>query len=201
MLFVASSAAAQNAVVRGFVRDVTGEAIGGATVTAESTEWNRPVEAVTDDQGRFSLLGLQGGRWLFVVTKQGFEPTQVLANVRRLGESQVIEFAMDFDVFHPPPPTTGRLGGVTAEQVQAELDAANDLFDQGDYDSAIAAYQSVLEQIPFLTSLNVQIGHAYREKQDYDRALAAYRAVPASTSASAEAASAIEELATLEGGR
>ena len=68
-----------------------------------------------------------------------------------------------------------------------------------DFDGAIDAYAEVLERIPKLTSLNLQIGHAYREKRDFGRALAAYRAVPADSPAAREAAAAIEVLQTENG--
>ena len=85
--------------------------------------------------------------------------------------------------------------------MQADLDTADGLFDGGDYDSAIAAYEAVLNQVPLLTSLHLQIGHAYRAKRDYERALLAYRAVPAQTAAWTEAEAAIQDLETLGAGR
>ena len=201
LLLAGSSASAQNAVIRGVVRDVAGTALDGVTVTAESAEWGRSEEEVTDDAGRFQFIGLQGGRWLFVVRMRGYEPAQGFANVRRTGDSGVIEFEMEYDPLNPPAPSTGLLAGIRADDIQTELDAAHDLFDTGEYDRAIAAYQDLLQQVPRLTSLHLQIGHAYREKQDYERALEAYRAVPGDSRSGAEAESAIEALAALESAR
>ena len=75
-------AAAQTGVVTGAVRDVAGEPIVGAEVVAENTDWQRRVEATTNDSGRFSFIGLQRGRWLFLIRQRGYEPTQGFANVR-----------------------------------------------------------------------------------------------------------------------
>ena len=47
--------------------------------------------------------------------------------------------------------------------------------------------------------VNLQIGHAYREKRDFGRALAAYQAVPADSPAAREAAAAIDALQTENG--
>ena len=171
------------------------------TVTAESSEWGRTEQAQTDASGRFSFIGLQAGRWLFLVQKRGYQPAQGFANVRRTGESGVLEFELEFDPLHPPAPSTGLLAGIRADDLQAELDAAHALFDRGDYDGAIAAYERVLVQVPRLTSLNLQIGHAYREKQDHERALTAYRAVPAGSNAEGEARAAIEALGGPAGAR
>lgn len=201
MVLTASDALAQTAVIRGVVRDVTGEPISGVTVTAESAEWRRIEDEMTDDAGRFQFIGLQGGRWLFVVRRRGYEPSQGFATVRNTGDSGVIEFTMESDPLHPPAPSIGVLAGIRADDLQAMLDAAHDLFDRGEYDSAIEAYETVLDEVPRLTSLNLQIGHAYREKQDYDQAVAAYRAVPPESSASVEAESAIQALDALRTGR
>jgi tetratricopeptide (TPR) repeat protein len=196
-LCAAYGASAQNAVVRGIVRDVLGEPIRGVLVTTDSIERGRSEEFETNSAGRFTFIGLQAGRWRFVVTKRGYESVQGFMMVGRTGDQGVIEFEMEFDPLHPPAPTTGRLAGKRADDIQAGLDEAHEFFDRGDYDGAIAAYETVLEQIPSLTSLHLQIGHAYREKQEYDRARDAYRAVPAASRARAEAESAIEELAIL----
>ena len=69
----------------------------------------------------------------------------------------------------------------------------------GRWIGAIDAYAEMLERVPQLTSLNLQIGHAYREKLDFERALAAYRAVPADSPAAREAAAEIEALQTENG--
>ena len=189
-----SSAIAQTAIIRGIVRDGSGQPLNEATITAESGDWNRSQEDHTDESGRFSFIGLQPGQWLFVVTKLGFESSQGFANIRRTGDSGTIQFMLDRDPMHPPPPATGVLAGISADDLQHDLDAAHTLFDQGNFDAAIAAYQGVLADVPRLTSLHLQIGHAYRAKQDYNNARSAYRAVPVESKAGPEAESAIRDL-------
>lgn len=189
----AAVAGAQTGVITGAVRDVEGEPIAGAEVVGENTEWQRRVEATTNDAGRFSFIGLQRGRWLFVVRQRGYEPAQGFANVRGSGTGRV-NFVMETDPLHPPAPSTGVLANLRGVELEEALDGADALYDGGDYDAAIDAYEAVLASVPGLTALHVQIGHAYREKNDLDRALAAYRAVPAGDPASAEARGAIEAL-------
>ena len=105
-----------------------------------------------------------------------------------------MNFVMETDPLHPPAPSTGVLANLRGDDLQEALDAADSLYDRGDYDAAIDAYEAVLTTVPRLTGLHVQIGHAYREKNDFERALAAYRAVPAGDAASVEAQGAIEAL-------
>ena len=187
-----ASAEAQTGLVAGTVRDVEGEPIVGAEVVGENTEWQRRIETTTNDSGRFSLIGLQRGRWLFLIRQRGYEPVQGFANVRA-GTARV-NFVMETDPLHPPAPSSGVLANLRGDELEEALDAADALYNRGDYDAAIDAYEEVLVNVPRLSGLHVQIGHAYREKNDFDRALAAYRAVPAGDVASAEALGAIEAL-------
>ena len=195
-----TAGSAQTAIVAGIVRAGDGEPIAGATVIGESARSGRSVNDKTDSSGRFAFVGLTSGPWLFTVGKIGYEPTQGVANVRQTGRSNM-SFVLDVDPFDPPVPVTGVLGGLRAGEIQQSLAAAHALFDDGDFDAAIDAYEAVLERIPQLTSLNLQIGHAYQEKRDYQRALAAYRAVPVDSPAAEEAASAIQSLTAPAPGR
>ena len=84
---------------------------------------------------------------------------------------------MERDRFNPPAPTGGVLAGLKTAELVESLEMAEGLFDRGEYDAAIDAYRSILERAPALTSVSLQIGHAFREKQEPDQALAAYRMV------------------------
>lgn len=187
-------ALAQAAVVAGRVRGADGSTLEGATVAGESLRnSSRTVEGRTDDGGWFGFLGLVSGPWRFVITKFGYEPAEGVAFVRRTGRVDM-NFVLNVDPLRPPVPATGVLAGIPAGEIQEELAAAHRMFDRGRFNDAIEAYEELLERVPQLTSLNLQIGHAYAERREYDRALAAYEAVPADTTAADEAAAAIDAL-------
>ena len=190
----AAPAAAQAAVVAGRVRAPDGSALAGATVTGESLRnASRTVDGRTDDGGWFGFLGLVSGPWRFTVTKFGYEPSEGIAFVRRTGRVDM-NFVLNVDPLRPPIPTTGVLAGIPAGEIQEDLAAAHRMFDRGRFNDAIDAYEELLERVPQLTSLHLQIGHAHVERREYDRALAAYQAVPTDTTAADEAAAAIEAL-------
>ena len=197
----AGLAGAQTGYVNGIVRDPSGEGIEDALVVAFSAPWQRREETTTNGAGRFSFVGLQAGQWLFLAQRAGYSPVQAFAPVRASGLGPRVVLTMEIDPLSAPTPTTGLLANVHADDLHTLLDAADALFDLGNYDRAIDAYESVLERAPPLTSLHLQIGHAYREKQEPERALAAYRAVPRDTPAGAEAVAAIEELLAAGGSR
>ena len=190
---MASTAAAQGGV-RGVIRDSGGEGIPGARIIAESLETSQTRTTMTNNSGRFAFIGLAGGDWLFVVQADGFREQQGYSAVRRSGEPARVEFSLDPDPFNPVAPGVGALAGVKSVDILARLRGAERLFDGGDYDGAIDAYQDLLALAPALTSVNLSIGHAWRAKREPERALAAYRSALAADPANREALAAINAL-------
>jgi tetratricopeptide (TPR) repeat protein len=69
---------------------------------------------------------------------------------------------------------TSALGSAAAKDLQADLQAADLLYNSGKYDESIAAYRQILAKAPALSVINLQIAAAYRNKKEYDNAIAAY---------------------------
>ena len=114
-----------------------------------------------------------------------------MANVRASGPGAVMRFTMDRDVFNPPAPLAGVLAGLRGGDLLEDLVRADDLFEAGDYDGAIEAYSAILDAVPALSSLNLQIGHAHQAQQRPDEALAAYQAALEADPLNPEARSAV----------
>ena len=172
-LAVAASAIAQTGRVGGTVKDDTGQPIKGATITAENPGASpSSFTATTDDKGRFSIIGLRTGQWTFTAQAPGFGPETGRMPVNTIGA--------------PNPPLTftlkkggggapaGALGGVAAKDLQTELAAADNFYNQQKWDEAVAAYRAIMTKAPSLSVINLQIAAAYRNKKDYDAAIAAY---------------------------
>jgi tetratricopeptide (TPR) repeat protein len=178
VLVAAVPAAAQTGRIGGLVKDEKGQPIRGATVVAENPSASPPsFTATTDDRGRFSIIGLRSGNWKITASAPGYQPSAGNLNVRTIGApNPPLEFTLV-----PGVPDTGAFGGalagVNTKELQADLQAAEDLMNAGNYDGAIAAYQAILDKTPALTMINMQIGRAHRLKKDYDAALRAYNAI------------------------
>jgi tetratricopeptide (TPR) repeat protein len=127
-------------------------------------------DAVTDNKGRFSMIGLQKGLWTFSAIAPGYAPASGRADIATLKPNPPIEFKLE-----KAAGATGALAGVNTKELQSELAAADAMVQAKQYDEAAAAYKAILAKVPALTALNVQIGNAYRLKKDYDSALAAYQ--------------------------
>ena len=131
-------------------------------------------ETSTDTEGRFTMIGLPPGEWLFVTRADGYEATQAIANVRSAASFTQVTFELEQDLFNPPAPTGGVLGGLKASRLIEQLETAENLFSTGDYDGAIDAYRAVLELAPALTSVHLPLGHALLATGESSDALASY---------------------------
>lgn len=168
-------AAAQTGRIGGTVKDDKGQGIKGATVVAENPSSSpSSFTATTDDRGRFSIIGLRSGTWKITASAPGFTPGGGNVPVRTIGAPNP---PIDIVLAPGAPSAAGALAGVNTKELQAELQKAEDMMNQRQYDAAIAAYQAILDKTPALTMINLQIGRAHRMKKDYDAALAVYKKV------------------------
>jgi superkiller protein 3 len=165
-------ALAQTGRVGGQVRNENGEPIKGATVVAENPSASpSSFNAVTDDNGRFSIIGLKAGSWTFTASAPGYQPQSGQTRIQTLGSNPALTFTLAKGASGP-----AGLAGVDTKELQAELQAAETYMTAAQYDEAITAYRGILEKAPTLTAIHLEIGRAYRLKKDYDSALKAYQA-------------------------
>lgn len=170
---LAGNAAAQAVRVGGIVKDDKGATIKGATVIAESPDSGSSFSATTDDKGRFMMIGLRLGLWRFTARAPAHAPDAGEMRVR-IGTPNP---PIIFELRRTGPETTGALAGIAAKDLQADLAAADALFNQQKWDEAVAAYRAIMAKTPTLTVINLQIAAAYRKKKDFDAALGAYSAL------------------------
>jgi hypothetical protein len=171
LLMVSRPAASQTGRVIGTVKTESGEGIKGATVRAENRDVIPPtLTATTDDKGRFTMIGLRSGRWVFEAQAPGFTPVRGAAFVQALGQSPPISFTLPKAA--PVAPTA--LGTMEPKDILEALEVADKLAASGQHDAAIDAYEALAEKVPSLTMLKLQIARTYLRKPDVPRAIAAY---------------------------
>jgi len=181
LVFTASVALAQLAMVSGLVRDEDGRAVVGATVVARNPDAAPDtMTARTDRQGRFAFVGLRGGVWTFLCGARGFEVTQARFRVSGLKLTVLPELRLE----RTPPPPPGALDGLDATAVLDALEAADADLDAGRADAAEANYRALLTRAPALTSLHARIAEACRVQGDLACAAREYATAIASDVAS-----------------
>jgi hypothetical protein len=167
-LLVASAATAQTGRVSGTVKDEEGESIKGAVVVAESPQIAPGTFTVTTDtKGRFSVLGMKPAVWTFTATAPGYAPSQASARIQTLNPNPSIDFRLAKGASGP---TAGALAGVDTVRLQADLKSAETLYSSQQYDKAITAYEAIVNKLPVLTAIDLQIGHIYQIQKQYETA-------------------------------
>jgi len=170
---LAGNVGAQTGRVGGTVKDAAGEPIKGATITAENpTASPSSFTATTDDKGRFSIIGLRTGQWTFTAQAPGYGPESGRLQVQTIGApNPPLTFTLKKGTTAGP---ASALGNLAAKDLQAELAAADGLYNAQKWDEAIAAYRAIMAKAPALSVINLQIAAVYRNKKEYDNAIAAY---------------------------
>lgn len=157
--------------VNGVVRDEDDDPIKGATVTAQNTGVGLTYTASTDDKGRFVMLGLRTGDWVFIASAPGFAGS---ANRMSVRSSSNLNAPMLFNLRRNGPGAGGALEKISAKDLQEKLGNAEKLLGQQKWDEAIAAYKAIIGSAEPLAFLNLQVAAAYIGKNDLPRAEAAY---------------------------
>ena len=160
-------------VASGSVVDSAGRPIKGATVVARNPQASPDtVTLVTDKRGRYAVVGLRGGTWVFIAGAYGYEPAQLTTRIGGLRVNIVPELRLA----KTPGPPAGALEGVDARGVLDDLESAGRLLRDGDVDGAIGHYRTLLSKAPALTAVHLLIGDACAQKGDTECAIAEYGA-------------------------
>lgn len=152
--------------VTGTVKDPKGKPIAGAKITAVNPESKASLEATTDKDGKWALLGFRSGTYEFTFTADGYQPQGYTNAVKQMGRNPPMDVVLE-----PlkPGQSSGGAGGKLAE--------GNQLLEQKQYAAAIAKYEEILAAEPTLYQIYYNIGTAQREMGELDKAVASFQKV------------------------
>jgi TolA-binding protein len=154
--------------VAGTVEDTQGNPIKGTLVVAEMGETDFTLDATSDDRGRWAMIGFRKGEYSFTFTAKGFVPQQYTMSVKGLGKNPSLDMVME-------PVTVGNVFAAgPASQLLSEGVA---LYEQKDYQAAIAKFEEILQEVPDLYQVRQNIGNCYLDMGDFDLALAQYQII------------------------
>jgi len=152
--------------LKGVVVDQDGKPLEGVTVKLYSVRGQSGFEVMTDANGEWFANYIRGGGWDIDFEKTGYIPKKLSANIPETTKNPPIQAQLQ------------KLEGlVITDEVKAELMEGNKLFDEKQYEAAIAAYQEILVKIPDVYIVYMNIGNCYFELQKYDLAEEAYKKV------------------------
>lgn len=152
--------------LKGVVVDQDGQPIEGVKVKLFSVRGQSGFEVTTDAKGEWFANYIRGGGWNIDFEKTGYLPKKLSTNIPEITKN---------------PPIQTQLqkveGPMLTDEIKAELNEGNKLFEEKQYEAAIAAYQDILAKNPDITIINMNIGNCYFEQQKYDLAEEAYKKV------------------------
>ncbi len=153
----------------GTVVDESGKPVDGVEILVEAKDFNFKTSTKSDKKGNWAVAGLGTGVFRITASKEGFHNT--------IMEIMVSQFK------NPPikitlqaVKETGEPTGLDEKSRELFLEA-NNLYDQGNYTSALALFQEFLEKNPSLYPVRLNIGNCYREMKEYDKAITEYNSV------------------------
>lgn len=179
--------------VAGTIRDESGKPVAGATITATNPEQALTLTATSDVKGRFGILGLRRGVWVFAIAAPGFQ------KVSQAGEVQIGNQnpPLNVKLVKSPTPQPGPLSNLSGSDIQSMIDAAEASAASGDLAAAIGTYRDLLSKIPALTTGYLRVGALLEQKGDAAGALETYRQLARLEPDNARAAAAIARLARI----
>lgn len=168
LLLIAAFAAAQMGTgrVSGTVKDQEGNPIAGATVTAQTGDSGRVLEATSDDNGRWAILGFRSRTYDFAVQATGYMPYNYQAPMKQAGKNPDMDLILEQAQMGR---SAGTGGGLLAE--------AQELHQAGRFDEALAKYDEVLMADPTVYQVNLNRGSVLRQLGRAEEAKDAYQMV------------------------
>jgi tetratricopeptide (TPR) repeat protein len=152
--------------ITGTVKDPKGKPIAGAKVSATSPENDKALEATTDKDGKWALLGFRSGTYAFTFTADGYQPQGYTNAVKQMNRNPPMDVTLE-----PLQP------GQTAGGAGAKIQEANQLLEQKKFPEALAMYEELITAQPTLYQIHYNIGTAQREMGELDKAAASFQKV------------------------
>jgi tetratricopeptide (TPR) repeat protein len=170
-LAIAAPAAAQSTgMIKGVVKDASGQPVEGAKVNIDMTEGvNRHFETKTNRKGEFVQIGLPSGRYSVAAEKDKLasQPAPAVVSMGRPGEVNLV---------------LGGAGAPVSKEAAAKNAELKKAFEEGiaasqanDYDKAIAAFTHASEINPACPDCQYNIGFMHSQKKEWDQAEAAFK--------------------------
>ncbi len=169
-LGMSGSAGAQilNGRITGTIVDSAGQPIHGAVIVADNRQATPPTRtSVSNEDGRFGLMGLRSGVWSLLVRAQGHEPVTRTETVQGQRPGPPITISL---LRIPGAARTPTFDTLKPAAIVSDLDRAAKLIEERKLDEAIGIYRSVLERAPALSSVQLALARAYRAKPDLPKA-------------------------------
>ena len=161
---------------------------------------------MTNEKGRWSFLGMQGGSWKVLIDKEGFLPSEGTLYVNEFQPGKAVVITLERDLASSIQKGEELLGAGEFAAARVEYEKAMPAMDdvgkarlrsrigdtymmEGDFEAARAEYKACL---PFIapeeqTHIRLQMANSYQQEGNYDEARSEYQAILPSLSPEGQA--------------
>ena len=154
--------------LKGVVVDKDGNPIEGADVKLESLVHKLIMTTKTDEKGRWSFIGLGKTVVKIKASKEGYTPTIIselhVSAIKNPEQEIVLKKITDIESLEENNPKTLYLKG-------------EKLYNQGEYEKALAVFKELVGTQPKLYKARVNIGNCYIKLKQYDEAIEEFKFV------------------------
>ncbi len=162
--FLLSQEGRGEARLKGVVIDKDGNPVEGAKVELESLVHRLTMTTTTDKDGRWSFIGLGKTVVRLTVSKEGYDPAVIQQlevsafSANNPDQEIVLLKTTDVENLEEEDPRTLYLKG-------------EDLYNNGEYETALAVFKEFAEKQPELYEARINIGNCYIKLKQYDKAI------------------------------
>jgi len=156
--------------IRGFVLGDNGEPVAGAKITLTHLKLQATLNFNTNEKGWFLAAWVKGGSWHVDVEAEGYIPIKLSYEVSEIIPNPPLEI-----ILKKTEKTVVKEDLV--DTVKTLLKEGNELFEQKKHEEALAIFKEIVEKVPELYQINLNIGNCCYEMGDYDSAIPFYKAV------------------------
>jgi len=154
--------------LQGLVLDEAGNPIAGAKVLLELMAKEAAERVATADKdGEWAMVDLGSGNWRLTISFEGYIPTTTSVFVSQIQKNPKV-------VLKLKKPEIDKNAVITDEASLAFIEQATKLFNEKQYDQALAILEQFLVQNPKAYQTQLLIGDCYREKGELDKAIEIY---------------------------
>lgn len=152
--------------LRGKVTDEAGQPLAGVTVKVFSVKGQDGFEVKSNAQGEWTANYIRGGGYNLDFLKTGYEPRSISVTITESSNNPPVEVKLK-----------KAAGLLITDDLKAELEAGNKLFEEKKYEEACKVYEDLLAKNPEAFIIYQNVGNCRFELQQYDLAEAAYQKV------------------------
>ena len=145
--------------VFGICVDQDGKPVEGVRIKLTFVQSNNGFETKSGKDGRWTGAWLRGGDWNLDFDKVGYQPAQVSVTLAQAIKPQEMRILMK------------KIEGLAmTDDLKILLDKANAIFEQKDWQGALAAYLDIMTKFPDTYPIWKNVGNCYFALEQYDKA-------------------------------